>query len=99
MDRELYLFVRTLARYFRSRGRWLLGLLGASGQDRVRIEFHGLYHYFEGGGRYRRFSDLYKVLRTRYGGKVSIYGYTVELHGNYIVVPRDLIRYVLEELN
>lgn len=95
LDHDVLIFVETLKRYFRTRGELILGFMNASRQDHVKIEFHGLYHYFRGNDKYSKFMDLYKVLREKYGNHLGINGYEIILEENYIVISKDLIKYLL----
>ena len=96
MEEELKLFVDTLLKYFKSRGSIILGFMKASKQNNIKIEFHGLYHYFRSNGKYTRFMDLYRSLREKYGDRLNIYGYEVILKDEYIIVPKNLIRCLLD---
>ncbi len=89
---EAEVFINLLRRYTASRGQLILGLLRSAGQEYVKIEFHGLYRYYESVEGYPRFMDLYRVLREKYGDRINILGYTVTLARDHILVPRDLIR-------
>jgi len=96
MEKELKLFIDTLLNYCKSRGPIILGFMRASNQDNVKIEFHGLYHYFRSNGKYARFMDLYRDLREKFGDRLNIYGYEVILSDEYIIVPKNLIKYLLD---
>lgn len=98
MVEELELFIDLLKSYFRSRGKLILSLMDSSRQKSVKIEFHGLYHYFKGSSRFHKFTDLYDYIKEKYGREISIHGYRVLLGNNYIVVPRELIGYFLERM-
>ena len=95
LDHDILIFVETLKRYFRTRGESILGFMNASRQDHVKIEFHGLYHYFRRKDKYSKFMDLYKVLRKKYGNHLEIKGYKIILEENYIVVSKELIKFLL----
>ena len=95
LDHDILIFVETLKRYFRTRGESILGFMNASRQDHVKIEFHGLYHYFRRKDKYSKFMDLYRVLRKKYGNHLEIKGYKIILEENYIVVSKELIKFLL----
>lgn len=94
---KIDLLIKTLKNYLKARGKAIYSLAEAAGQEQVSIELQALYWYYPRTSTYRRFMDMYTSLTSSGECEVSIYGDKIVLKKDRIVLPRRLVKVLMNE--